>query len=175
MCLVQILKRHILISCTNPEPSSPPENVMASPLSSHSLQVSWHPLSKEQAHGLIKGYKVFLERTDFDLVGKQVKGLLELNLENKQEYNCFCSLDTGEPPLLKIATTENLIVSGLSKYKNYSIQVQAFTTAGDGPLSPPAYCLTLEDCKNFDPIINRKCFLHFCFMYLYSARQSSFH
>ncbi len=53
----------------------------------------------------------------------------------------------NEPPLIKTTTSTNLIISSLGKYQNYSVSVQAFTSAGDGPLGQITYCHTDEDCK----------------------------
>lgn len=41
----------------------------------------------------------------------------------------------------------------LYKYTNYSIKVLAYTGAGDGALSPPIFCMTEEDGKMFNLIL----------------------
>lgn len=68
---------------------------------------------------LISGYKVIWENLeDFDLSSK---------------------------PETKITTALSAVVHGLDKYTNYSIQVLAYTNAGDGVPSSPLHCLTNED------------------------------
>lgn len=46
---------------------------------------------------------------------------------------------------IKRVTTTDTYLHALRKYTNYSIQVLAFTNAGDGKRSPPVYCMTEED------------------------------
>lgn len=42
-----------------------------------------------------------------------------------------------------------IVLSGLKKFTNYSIQVLALTRVGDGAVSKPLYCQTEEDGKQF--------------------------
>lgn len=46
---------------------------------------------------------------------------------------------------IKRVTTTDTYLHTLRKYTNYSVQVLAFTSAGDGKRSPPVYCMTEED------------------------------
>lgn len=47
-------------------------------------------------------------------------------------------------------TTElTIVLTGLRKFTNYSIQVLAYTRIGDGVASKPLYCHTEEDGKLF--------------------------
>lgn len=46
-------------------------------------------------------------------------------------------------------TKEQVELKGLEKFTNYSIQVLAFTQAGDGVRSNVLYIQTREDCKFF--------------------------
>lgn len=52
--------------------------------------------------------------------------------------------DVGE--VKRVINTETFL-HALHKYTNYSVQVLAFTNAGDGKRSPPVYCMTEEDGK----------------------------
>lgn len=61
------------------------------------------------------------------------------------QYNIFVTADVGE---IKRVTTTDTYLHTLRKYTNYSIQVLAFTNAGDGKRSPPVYCMTEEDGKD---------------------------
>lgn len=63
-------------------------------------------------------------------------------------------LESSEP-LVRTTPSTNIIIGGLAKYKNYSVQVQSFTGAGPGPLSQPlTFCHTEEDCEyNCDFVI----------------------
>lgn len=48
---------------------------------------------------------------------------------------------------IKRVTSTDTYLHTLRKYTNYSVQVLAFTNAGDGKRSPPVYCMTEEDGK----------------------------
>ncbi|XP_052750184.1 cell adhesion molecule Dscam2 isoform X2 [Galleria mellonella] len=99
-------------------PESHPMTVSCFPLSSSSMKVTWNPPPIGQHGGLIQGYKVI--------------------------YSPFTSdqADVGE---IKRVTTTDTYLHTLRKYTNYSIQVLAFTNAGDGKRSPPVFCMTEED------------------------------
>lgn len=47
---------------------------------------------------------------------------------------------------IKRTSSAETFLHGLRKYTNYSVQVLAYTAAGDGRRSNPIYCLTEEDC-----------------------------
>lgn len=44
-------------------------------------------------------------------------------------------------------TALTTVITGLSKFTNYSLQVLAYTKVGDGVLTAPTYCQTGEDGK----------------------------
>lgn len=50
---------------------------------------------------------------------------------------------------IKRVTTTDTYLHTLHKYTNYSIQVLAFTNAGDGKRSPPVFCMTEEDGNKY--------------------------
>ncbi|XP_013133341.1 PREDICTED: Down syndrome cell adhesion molecule-like protein Dscam2 [Papilio polytes] len=99
-------------------PESPPTRVSCSALSSSSIKVSWSPPPHEHRGGIIQGYKVIY---------------VPLTINHA---------DVAE---IKRVTTTDTYLHTLHKYTNYSIQVLAFTGAGDGKRSAPAYCITEED------------------------------
>lgn len=51
-------------------PNGFPDGIQCTPLTSDNLQLSWNPVTGENARGLIKGYKVTLEQVDGDTLGK---------------------------------------------------------------------------------------------------------
>lgn len=55
----------------------------------------------------------------------------------------FVVLDMGMDSRKTTAMT--IVLTGLLKYTNYSVQVLAYTRAGDGVTSRPIYCHTEED------------------------------
>lgn len=78
-----------------------------------------------------------------------VKYILTRGLE-KDVFKCswsFCA--TTELGEIRNVTTQKtpLELEGLEKYTNYSIQVLAFTRAGDGVRSDQVYIRTKEDGK----------------------------
>ncbi|KAI4491241.1 hypothetical protein M0802_010337 [Mischocyttarus mexicanus] len=100
-------------------PSSPPSDVRCTALSSQSLQVSWDPPPDSSLNGILKGYRVMWENMD------------TMTESSKSE--------------MKITTALTVVIHGLEKYTNYSIQALTFTRAGDGVASAPLYCVTEED------------------------------
>lgn len=100
-------------------PSSPPQDVRCTALSSMSLQVSWESPPDSSLNGILKGYKVMWENTD--------------------------ALTESVKPEMKITTALTVVLHSLEKYTNYSIQVLAYTRTGDGVASSPLYCVTEED------------------------------
>ncbi|XP_059912470.1 Down syndrome cell adhesion molecule a [Gadus macrocephalus] len=100
-------------------PSRPPENVQASASSPEVISLSWLTPSKEALNGNLMGFRVIY----------------------------WANLPDGELGEIRNVTTANpsLELDGLEKYTNYSIQVLAFTRAGDGVRSEQIYTRTKED------------------------------
>ncbi|XP_076760632.1 cell adhesion molecule Dscam2 isoform X4 [Xylocopa sonorina] len=100
-------------------PSSPPQNVRCTALSSQSLQISWDALPDSSLNGILKGYKVIWENMD--------------------------AIAESPKSEMKITSALTAVIRSLEKYTNYSVQVLALTRAGDGVASSPLYCVTKED------------------------------
>ncbi|XP_043281864.1 Down syndrome cell adhesion molecule-like protein Dscam2 isoform X2 [Venturia canescens] len=100
-------------------PSSPPQEIRCTALTSQSLQVSWNPPPDKSLNGILKGYKVTWESMD-----------------------SMTEMAKSEP---KTTTSLTVVISSLEKHTNYSIQALAYTRAGNGVTSPPLYCVTKED------------------------------
>ncbi|GLD57104.1 Down syndrome cell adhesion molecule homolog isoform X2 [Lates japonicus] len=100
-------------------PSRPPENVLAVAKSPEVISLSWMPLPREALNGNLQGYRVIY----------------------------WANLPDGELGEIRNVTTNqpSLELDGLEKYTNYSIQVLAFTNAGDGVRSEQIYVRTKED------------------------------
>lgn len=85
----------------------------------HLLFIIIHLFSNCSVNGVIKGYKV-------------VYAPSELWFDDKsKDYKKTASSDT--------------VLHGLKKYANYTIQILATTSGGDGVRSPPIYCTTDQD------------------------------
>lgn len=102
-------------------PSHPPESIRCAPLTSQSLQISWQSPPTHHTNGLLQGYKI-----NFEFVAEVI------GMENDE-------MDSRK------TTDLTIVLSGLRKFTNYSIQVLAFTRMGDGVFSTPLYCQTEED------------------------------
>lgn len=100
-------------------PSSPPQDIRCTALSSQSLQISWDSPPESSLNGILKGYKVIWENVD--------------------------ALTESPKSEMKITSALTVVIHGLEKYTNYSVQVLASTRAGDGVASSPLYCVTEED------------------------------
>ncbi|XP_026302211.1 Down syndrome cell adhesion molecule-like protein Dscam2 isoform X12 [Apis mellifera] len=100
-------------------PSSPPQDIRCTALTSQSLQVSWDAPPDSSLNGILKSYKVIWENMNV------------LTESPKSET--------------KITSALTVVIHGLEKYTNYSVQVLASTRAGDGIASSSLYCVTEED------------------------------
>ncbi|XP_060040279.1 cell adhesion molecule DSCAM-like, partial [Erinaceus europaeus] len=111
--------QEIITTTLEDVPSYPPENVQASATSPESISLSWSTLSKEALNGILQGFRVIY----------------------------WANLMDGELGEIKNVTTTqpSLELDGLEKYTNYSIQVLAFTRAGDGVRSEQIFTRTKED------------------------------
>ncbi|XP_057660488.1 cell adhesion molecule Dscam2 isoform X10 [Diorhabda carinulata] len=100
-------------------PEQPPEKATCTTLTAQTIRVSWVSPPLTSANGVIKGYKVIYGPSDswFD--------------EN--------SKDT------KITASSETILHGLKKYTNYSMEVLAYTSGGDGVHTTPIHCQTEQD------------------------------
>ena len=94
------------------------------PLSSSGLHLKWRAPSHDLVNGQVKGYRVLFVPFPDRLQPAQSK----LNSARLSAV---------------IGTTTAL--TGLRADTNYSVQVLAYTSAGDGLLSPPLTCTTEPD------------------------------
>uniref|UniRef100_A0A8B9HYB6 Down syndrome cell adhesion molecule b n=1 Tax=Astyanax mexicanus TaxID=7994 RepID=A0A8B9HYB6_ASTMX len=100
-------------------PSRPPENVVTTATTPETISLSWSALPKEALNGMLLGYRVIYWANLLDGELGEIK-----------------NVTTGKP---------SLELENLEKYTNYSIQVLAFTRAGDGVRSEQIYTRTKED------------------------------
>ncbi|KAG8591052.1 hypothetical protein GDO81_007034 [Engystomops pustulosus] len=111
--------QEIITTTLEDVPSRPPENVQAAATSPETITISWSTPSKEALNGILQGFRVIF----------------------------WANLLDGELGEIKnVTTTQPLLeLDGLEKYTNYSIQVLAFTRAGDGVRSEQIFVRTKED------------------------------
>uniref|UniRef100_A0A7N6FES8 DS cell adhesion molecule like 1 n=1 Tax=Anabas testudineus TaxID=64144 RepID=A0A7N6FES8_ANATE len=100
-------------------PSEPPQNVRAISVTSDEAVITWAEPPRLTLHGVLKGYRVVF-------------------------WSLFPDGEWGE--MQNITTTrEQVELRGLEKFTNYSVQVLAYTQAGDGVRSNVLYIQTRED------------------------------
>ncbi|XP_078538397.1 cell adhesion molecule DSCAML1 isoform X4 [Lissotriton helveticus] len=100
-------------------PSQPPENVRALSITSDVAVISWSEPPRSTLNGVLKGYRVIY-------------------------WSLYSDGEWGE--MQNITTTrERAEMRALEKFTNYSVQVLAYTQAGDGVRSSVLYLQTKED------------------------------
>ncbi|XP_076065820.1 cell adhesion molecule Dscam1-like isoform X6 [Oratosquilla oratoria] len=100
-------------------PQKPPHDASCNTLTSQTIRVTWSSPHLETVQGMIKGYKVIYGPSE--------------------QWSDEESKDT------KITSSTETHLHGLQKYTNYSIQVLAFTSGGEGVRSNPIHCQTDQD------------------------------
>ena len=103
-------------------PGAAPENLTGQYESSKSILVMWDEVPIDQQHGTILSYTVFYKKS------------------NKGEEKSV-KVSSPVPPARQVVLTE------LTEFTYYSIQVLAATIKGDGPRSDPIRVSTDEDSK----------------------------
>ncbi|VEN35147.1 unnamed protein product, partial [Callosobruchus maculatus] len=100
-------------------PKQPPEKATCTTLTAQTIRVSWVSPPLTSANGVIKGYKVIYGPSDtwFDESTKDTK----------------------------ITASSETILHGLKKYTNYSMEILAYTSGGDGVRTSPIHCQTEQD------------------------------
>ncbi|XP_029768765.1 Down syndrome cell adhesion molecule-like protein 1 [Terrapene carolina triunguis] len=102
-------------------PSQPPENVRALSITSDVAVISWSEPPRSTLNGVLKGYRVIF-------------------------WSLYMDGEWGE--MQNITTTrERVELRGMEKFTNYSVQVLAYTQAGDGVRSSVLYIQTKEDTE----------------------------
>ncbi|XP_028817539.1 Down syndrome cell adhesion molecule homolog isoform X1 [Denticeps clupeoides] len=111
--------QEVIIRTLEDVPSQAPGNVVATASTPEAIYLSWSPLPNETLNGILLGYRVIY----------------------------WANLADGELGEIRNVTTTlpRLELDGLEKYTNYSIQVLAFTQAGDGVRSEQIFIRTKED------------------------------
>ncbi|XP_032663876.1 Down syndrome cell adhesion molecule-like protein Dscam2 isoform X6 [Odontomachus brunneus] len=101
-------------------PSAPPQNVACTALTGQNIQVTWKPPPSDKVHGVVQGYKLLYEAAS---------GAASESQAGRET---------------KISHTLITVLHALSPYTNYTVQVLAYTRAGEGVSSNPVSCTTEE-------------------------------
>ncbi len=102
----------------NTAPASPPQNVVATVLSSTKIQVNWTEVAEIDQNGNITEYEVMYE-----------------------PLMIFGVLNTATTTTMNLFT----VLFGLEEYVEYNISVRAYTNDGAGPYSVGIVKRTFED------------------------------
>ncbi|KYN00441.1 hypothetical protein ALC62_08745 [Cyphomyrmex costatus] len=97
-------------------PSAPPQNVACAALNGQNIQVTWKPPPSDKVHGVVLGYKLLYEAASDSQTSRETK----------------------------VSHALSTVLHSLSPYTNYTVQVLAYTRAGDGVTSTPVSCTTGE-------------------------------
>ncbi|XP_052129225.1 cell adhesion molecule Dscam2-like [Frankliniella occidentalis] len=119
-----------VVSATDEDvPGGAPQDVTCTALSPSSVLVSWAPLPPHAARGRLLGYRVVYR---------------PLPQQAMQDELLWPEEGDGEDSSL---TTRDLRLAllHLESYRNYSVEVRAFTGKGDGAPAGPVFCRTHED------------------------------
>ena len=116
-------------------PSAAPRNVIIEGLRSRIFNINWQPPVDEDQNGLITHYTVYVGNLETEVV----------TLQN--------------------ATDTDIIVSDLTPFTTYEINIAAHTSAGRGPFSVIQTVQTLE-AGTFTYIMSRSYNLHYTFKQL---------
>ncbi|XP_020288503.1 Down syndrome cell adhesion molecule-like protein Dscam2 isoform X2 [Pseudomyrmex gracilis] len=101
-------------------PSAPPQNVACAALNGQNIQVTWKPPPSDKVHGVVQGYKLLYEAAS------------------------GAGTDTQTGRETKISHALSTVLHALTPYTNYTVQVLAYTRAGEGVTSSPVSCTTGE-------------------------------
>ncbi|NXL04625.1 DSCL1 protein, partial [Mesembrinibis cayennensis] len=127
-------------------PSQPPENVRAISITSDVAVISWSEPPRSTLNGVLKGYRVIFWSLYMD-GGERSRGAGDAGDPAGWRRGADGSrlpAEWGE--MQNITTTrERVELRGMEKFTNYSVQVLAYTQAGDGVRSSVLYIQTKED------------------------------
>ncbi|XP_034745933.1 Down syndrome cell adhesion molecule-like protein 1 homolog isoform X1 [Etheostoma cragini] len=113
-------------------PSEPPQNVRAISVTSDEAVITWSEPPRLTLHGVLKGYRVVFWSL-FPDGGGCCGGQAQWPMQKWGEMQNITT------------TREQVELRGLEKFTNYSVQVLAYTQAGDGVRSNVLYIQTRED------------------------------
>ncbi|XP_025073056.1 Down syndrome cell adhesion molecule-like [Pogonomyrmex barbatus] len=97
-------------------PSAPPQNVACAALNGQNIQVTWKTPPFDKVHGVVLGYKLLYEAASDSQTGRETK----------------------------VSHALSTVLHTLTPYTNYTVQVLAYTKAGDGVASSAVSCTTGE-------------------------------
>lgn len=135
----------LLLTAPSSVPSQPPENVRAISITSDVAVISWSEPPRSTLNGVLKGYRVIFWSLYMD-GGERPRGTGRHAGGDGAGLTGAVPAEWGE--MQNITTTrERVELRGMEKFTNYSVQVLAYTQAGDGVRSSVLYIQTKEDSE----------------------------
>ncbi|NXS41569.1 DSCL1 protein, partial [Balaeniceps rex] len=127
-------------------PSQPPENVRAISITSDVAVISWSEPPRSTLNGVLKGYRVIFWSLYMDGGERSRRAGDAGDPAGWRRGADGPRLPTEWGEMQNITTTrERVELRGMEKFTNYSVQVLAYTQAGDGVRSSVLYIQTKED------------------------------
>ena len=117
-------------------PASPPENVIATVLSSTEILVNWDSVPSVFQNGIITMYEVLYQPQE--------------TFNNLIMSNNYLTIEE--------TSQTSVLIAGLQESVSYNISVRAYTSVGEGPFSEELVVATFEDCKYYNSAHHIKCF-----------------
>ena len=96
------------------------------------LRFNWDHIPIAYVNGILKGYRITYQ---------PVSSIID-------QYPIHRGRSSRDRHVISTETDSSItsyLISNLNKYTNYTIQVSAFTSVGEGPKSTPVKCTTFED------------------------------
>ncbi|XP_015753443.1 PREDICTED: receptor-type tyrosine-protein phosphatase mu-like [Acropora digitifera] len=100
------------------KPSTAPSNIASQRLNDTSYRISWDPLTRETSNGVVLAYEVKYTRV------------------------YFRGSPSSSAPRFQNTTDTMVTLQGLTLCSTYDVLVRAYTSAGEGPFSPPLEIVT---------------------------------
>ena len=159
-------------------PSAAPSITKCTSPNSQTLALTWSKITADKLNGELAGYKIHYYTFDEpppkspiiadenqiivdgnqNLIGHLFQTDNEINQNHAKYADQLINLSMMDR--LPVRRTEHIPadqnetqLSNLNKFTNYTISIQAFTAAGDGPLSEFIFCQTAEDISDPPPAI----------------------
>ena len=118
---ISVCPLSLKLFCYVPAPSKPPSGFTVNASTSSSVTASWQLPPADSRNGIIRGFKLFINRKGSDVQ--------MIDVSNSSVYT--------------------KTVTGLQESTEYELQVLAYTSAGDGPQSSVQFVKTKEYGKSY--------------------------
>lgn len=123
------LSKGLLVMTLESTPLSP-QGLSCYTLTSQKLQVSWNQLTVEESRGVLKGYRIFIQKADMDFLRKTWTEFISPWDKLTFLKPLYWSVVSKDELLVVNTSDTTAIADGLSKFTMYDIQIAGFTDRG---------------------------------------------